>query len=1450
MFSSPRPLTFPVRFLCLAFCLFLPLTLARFALAAEPETLSATDARLVLNGLWRFQPAAGPAATSPDAANSAWGVIRVPGHWDCEGWDARWLEGILTPGTTGGWSAVTIETVSTSRPTRVVKKLDSAWYERALTIPTAWRGRQIVLRLETPCTDIRAWLDNIEVGTGAWPIAELDLTPHLRFDGKPATLRLLVTATPAARGISEAMDHDRITVTKGVVDHRGLAGDVMLLARPAARVDGVFIQPSVRQKTLGLDIDFTGVKPASQVALAITATRDGKTAATWNESVTVPAAGPDGRATVRGLRLPWADPVLWDFQQPELYSLSIRASAPGLDSEHRERFGFREFWIEGRDFYLNDTVVQFRPLLLDAQHTDPRLMRLSLEGLLKKNFNLAEYWPGPDSARGSKNLVLRHHWAPVADELGFPLILPILSPDAWFDPLDRAPKPAAFAAWQREAAELWRLTRNSPSVLVHNCVGNRFSHGDDQNPRRIGQRAALGNIAGRTEALAPAHRLMAALRDLDPTRPVMSHHAADVGDIHTSNNYLNVTPLQERQDWLSRWAKVGDMPFMAVEFGVPFSGTYNRGRANHTGQDISEPWLTEFIATYRGTAAYLDEDAPYRRMIAEEHKEGFIYRSARVTRSSQLAPFQAFWIRETWPAWRTWGVSGGMIPWENANGFERPANSVRYNPLPPPEGTLGGFRDNIPESHLGLAAPSLKTNVAGEALIDANAPLRVWIAGPRDDFTRKDHRFLPGESVAKSAVILNDTRAPVAWTISWRAILGDTVIASASATGQAAPGSSTFSPITFTAPTVFMPTDGRIEVTATFNGINKTDIFSFRVAPVPVVAAPPEAAPFIFDPEGASLALLRAAGLTPAALAPGAVPPVGASLVLGRNAVRDPAFTPEWAAALTNWVKSGGRLLLLAQDPDWLRERSGFRFARHVSRRAFPVATQRDHPLLSGLDVEDFRDWRGDGSLLAPEYQTALDRPEVKVAAFRPPTYGWRWGTRGSVASASLEKPHFSGWTPLLENEFDLAFTPLAELVLGQGYVLWCGLDLEARGTEEPLVRDLASRLVTRLTEVRPAPRRAVLYLGDDTGAARLAALDVPFTRITSAPPGPAADKLLVAGAPAIFDLKDWLARGGNAFFLPRDEGATFPSGLRAARAPWSLARTLPGWPEARGLGLGDLRLRVDQDAALFASAENVAADGALARIAEGDGVAILFQLDATALPADTKTYLRFSQWRLNRATSQLLANLGAQFARDADLLNFALPRGQPVTLGGEWRYQVEGELIPGAKSADSPVAEPANRGFALNWHRENFDDSSWAPITLPTYVPDLEKQDGVMWFRREFDLPSEFEGRPLNLALGPMDDFEDVYLNGVRVGGTPKGTPQNWALYRTFKLRPGTANVGRNVIAIRLWDHFGGGGFSAPATAPMRIELAKPLPRPTPYTPGYRDDYAQGDDYARYYRW
>jgi hypothetical protein len=64
-----------------------------------------------------------------------------------------------------------------------------------------------------------------------------------------------------------------------------------------------------------------------------------------------------------------------------------------------------------------------------------------------------------------------------------------------------------------------------------------------------------------------------------------------------------------------------------------------------------------------------------------------------------------------------------------------------------------------------------------------------------------------------------------------------------------------------------------------------------------------------------------------------------------------------------------------------------------------------------------------------------------------------------------------------------------------------------------------------------------------------------------------------------------------------------------------------------------------------------------------------------------------------------------------------------------------------------------------------------------------------------------------------------------------------------------GALKPGRNVIAVRIWDQFGGGGFNGPKPE-MRLS---PLPREDRhplYHRDYRSDYPLGDDPYRYYRW
>ena len=60
------------------------------------------------------------------------------------------------------------------------------------------------------------------------------------------------------------------------------------------------------------------------------------------------------------LSWPWANPRLWDVGQPNLYTLRLKVKGAGLDDEYNQEFGFREFWVEGRKFFLNGTEIRLR----------------------------------------------------------------------------------------------------------------------------------------------------------------------------------------------------------------------------------------------------------------------------------------------------------------------------------------------------------------------------------------------------------------------------------------------------------------------------------------------------------------------------------------------------------------------------------------------------------------------------------------------------------------------------------------------------------------------------------------------------------------------------------------------------------------------------------------------------------------------------------------------------------------------------------------------------------------------------------------------------------------------------------------------------------------------------------------------------------------------------------
>ena len=132
---------------------------------------------------------------------------------------------------------------------------------------------------------------------------------------------------------------------------------------------------------------------------------------------------------------------------------------------------------------------------------------------------------------------------------------------------------------------------------------------------------------------------------------------------------------------------------------------------------------------------------------------------------------------------------------------------------------------------------------------------------------------------------------------------------------------------------------------------------------------------------------------------------------------------------------------------------------------------------------------------------------------------------------------------------------------------------------------------------------------------------------------------------------------------------------------------------------------------------------------------------------------------------------------------------------------------------------DPGNTGFNRGWASPGFDDSPWPSMRVPSpWQARGLNHNGVVWFRRSVDLPPDWLGCELCLTLGAVDDFDETYFNGVRVGSHPKGTPEAYRIQRRYIVPKELVQSGRAVVAVRVFDHFGEGGLLGPA---MNMRLA-----------------------------
>ncbi len=115
-------------------------------------------------------------------------------------------------------------------------------------------------------------------------------------------------------------------------------------------------------------------------------------------------------------------------------------------------------------------------------------------------------------------------------------------------------------------------------------------------------------------------------------------------------------------------------------------------------------------------------------------------------------------------------------------------------------------------------------------------------------------------------------------------------------------------------------------------------------------------------------------------------------------------------------------------------------------------------------------------------------------------------------------------------------------------------------------------------------------------------------------------------------------------------------------------------------------------------------------------------------------------------------------------------------------------------------------------WTAPKLDASAWKTVPLPGIWEQHGDADfdGVMWYRKSVELPSEWSGKAVTLELGAIDDMDTAWFDGVRIGGLE--TWGSWSTPRSYAVPHDLATAGRHTIAVRAVDFGGAGGFNGSA--------------------------------------
>ena len=136
----------------------------------------------------------------------------------------------------------------------------------------------------------------------------------------------------------------------------------------------------------------------------------------------------------------------------------------------------------------------------------------------------------------------------------------------------------------------------------------------------------------------------------------------------------------------------------------------------------------------------------------------------------------------------------------------------------------------------------------------------------------------------------------------------------------------------------------------------------------------------------------------------------------------------------------------------------------------------------------------------------------------------------------------------------------------------------------------------------------------------------------------------------------------------------------------------------------------------------------------------------------------------------------------------------QALNLEGKWKFSI---------------------GDRAAWSTRNYNDKTWESVQVPSPWENegFNGYDGYAWYRKSFNgADLKRKDASYSLFLGYIDDVDEVYFNGQKIGGSGSFPPHYHTAYNAFRSYPVPKELidynGNNVIAVRVLDEGLEGGI------------------------------------------